>query len=178
MSRAHLLGHRPSCLALRGPNCCPTLPASCFAGQTSRLIVRGSHISVAGSDAARLADQWGAQEPDSFAATDVKPLFGATPKWDPLPQRDALGKAGGGHGGMLGGAGGDVAAGGVGKDAGGGGDVGAQDPKPPSPLDAFKLPVELEAGGGFGGIPPAGSDTLSEAAVGGFADAAAQPFAL
>jgi hypothetical protein len=89
-----------------------------------------------------------------------------------------LGKGGGGLGSMLGGAGGDAAAGGAGRDAGSGGEVGAPEPKPPSPLDAFKLPAELEAGGGFGGLPPAGSDGLSAAAVGGFADAAAQPFTL
>lgn len=74
--------------------------------------------------------------------------------------------------------GGDAAAGGGGKDAGSGGVIGAPEAKPPSPLDAFKLPAELEAGGGFGGMPPAGSDGLSAAAVGGFADAAAQPFTL
>jgi hypothetical protein len=82
---------------------------------------------------------------------------------------------------MLGGAamlGGDAATGGSSKDAGSSGEVGAPELKPPSPLDAFKLPAELEAGGGFGAMPPAGSDGLSAAAVGGFADAAAQPFTL
>jgi hypothetical protein len=134
-----------------------------------------SKAGMTGSDAARLADQWGAQEPDTFAATEAKPLFGSTPRWNPLPQRDALGRGGGGAGSMLGG---DAVANGGGKDAGNGGVIGAPELKPPSPLDAFKLPAELEAGGGFGGMPPAGSDGLSAAAVGGFADAAAQPFTL
>jgi hypothetical protein len=137
-----------------------------------------SDAADAGSDAARLADQWGAPEPDNCAATDVKPPFSNTPKWNPLPQRDTVGKGGGGHGNMLNGGGGDAAAGGSSKDAGSGVDIGAQDQKPPSPLDAFKLPAELEAGSSFGGMPPAGSDSLSAAAVGGFADAAAQPFTL
>lgn len=60
--------------------------------------------------------------------------------------------------------------------SGGGGE--APEPKPPSLLDAFKLPAELEAGSGFGGLPANGSDGLSAGAVGGFADAAGQPFGL
>ena len=92
------------------------------------------------------------------------------PKWNPLPQRDMVGKGGGG--------GGDAAAGGSSKGTASGGDMGAQETKPPSPLDTFRLPAELEAGSSFGGMPPAGSDSLSVAAVGGFADAAAQPFTL
>lgn len=129
-------------------------------------------MAVAGSKAARLADQWGAPEPSAHANGDAKNPFHSTPKWNPLPQRDAAGKHGGGgsH---------DDDDTVDGKAAGGGcGEALNPEPKPPSPLDAFKLPAELEAGSSFGGLPVSGSDGLSAAAVGGFADAAGQPFGL
>ena len=172
-----LAGSLVSLFDVAGSTLSPDTSARVGSQAASCSVVSVFWMLGAGSDAARLADQWGAQEPDTFAATGAKPLFGGTPRWDPLPQRDALGRGSGGHGGMLGGCG-DAAADGGGKDAGSGGVTGAPELKPPSPLDAFRLPAELEAGGGFGGMPPAGSDGLSAATVGGFADAAAQPFTL
>lgn len=134
------------------------------------LTIAGSdHLTIAGSDPVRLAEVWGGAEPGAPA-----PANGA-PKWNPLPQRDGTasgdGRSSGGPGpagkGIAVGDAGHAASGCLGAAANEGGRAAAAEPKPPSPLE-FKLPGDLEGGGGFGVAAGGAAEGGAAVAGGGF----------
>jgi len=120
-------------------------------------------LTIAGSDAARLAEVWGGAEPGASA-----PANGA-PKWNPLPQRDGTASGDGRSSGGPGPAGNGTALGDAGRAANDGGRAAAAEPKPPSPLE-FKLPGDLEGGGGFGADAVGAAESLAAVAGGTYGD--------
>lgn len=155
---------------------------------------------LTGLDAARINDHWATQEGPAPAETanavvgnGTKSPFGDGLKWDLLPHRNGgtnikngTTNGGGDDHNVTNGSGAegnrDIPKSGGSEAAAGkepGNNVGGSNiSKPPSPLDAFKLPADLETGGSFGGLPAAGAQVLSAAAAGGFGDAAGHSFSL